>query len=26
LVFRIVDGEIVVLRVLHDAMDLPAWL
>jgi toxin ParE1/3/4 len=25
-VFRIVEGEIVVLRVLHDAMDLPAWL
>ena len=26
LVFRIADGEIVVLRVLHDAMDLPAHL
>ncbi|MGH6957975.1 MAG: type II toxin-antitoxin system RelE/ParE family toxin [Caulobacteraceae bacterium] len=26
LAFRIVEGEIVVLRVLHDAMDLPSWL
>jgi toxin ParE1/3/4 len=26
LAFRIVADEIVVLRVLHDAMDLPSWL
>ena len=26
LAFRIVQDEIVVLRVLHDAMDLPTWL
>ena len=26
LAFRIVEGEIVILRVLHDAMDLPSWL
>jgi toxin ParE1/3/4 len=26
LAFRIIDGGIVVLRVLHDAMDLPAHL
>jgi toxin ParE1/3/4 len=26
LTFRIIDGGIVILRVLHDAMDLPAWL
>lgn len=24
--FRLVGGEILILRVLHDAMDIPAWL
>jgi toxin ParE1/3/4 len=26
LAFRIADDEIIVLRVLHDAMDIPSWL
>ncbi len=26
LVYRVADDEVRILRILHDAMDIPAWL